>query len=189
MSGVVGTHNYGKVDHVPGAFYVATQFFHINFVPVLPLTTYVILDGSEAFLGLGAFRGKKIRMSLKSVLTAYSRATLLISVAVTGVIAAIEFFGGFPMSDMEKLLGSAVLASVSLACGVMYWLTHRMSRASEGRALELADELGLSRALVLKCLGSTGNAADIPELERAGGDDRDYDDRREPDPDYDRRDY
>jgi hypothetical protein len=189
MSGVVGTRNYGKVDHVPGVFYVATQFFHINFVPVLPLTTYVVLDGSEGFLGLGAFRGKKIRMSLKSVLTAYSRATLLISVAITGLIAAIKFFDGFPTRDAEKLTGCGVLAGVAVACGVMYWLTYRVSRASEARALQLADELGLSHALVLKCLGSTRSALDIPELERAPADDGDYDDCREAEADYNRRDY
>jgi hypothetical protein len=31
-----GQRNFGKVDCVAGVFYVVTQFFHINFLPLIP---------------------------------------------------------------------------------------------------------------------------------------------------------
>jgi hypothetical protein len=208
---IFGQRNFGKVDRVPGAFYVVTQFFHVSFLPLIPLTTYVVLEGTE---GGNTFKGKQIGMSFKSILTAWSRFALIIGLAITAVIGFITFLGGMGEGNMEMILTGLVMGFVSVMCGVVFWLTYRMSHASEDRAMQLADELGLSRAFILKCIDPNRSAADLPELEPAGTGDRDYDrrdrdydrerdyDRSErdrgrdrerdydrPDPDYDRRDY
>jgi hypothetical protein len=201
MAGFFGLHNFGKVDQVPGAFYVATQFFHFNSIPLLPLSTYVVLHGSEcSVFGFGAFTGKKIRMSLKSVLTAYSRAALIVGVVITCAFAVVTFVDGGSKHDVELLITSAVLAFVSAACAVVIWLTYHFSKASYGRAMQLVDELGFSKAFVAKCLDPNHDIADVNEMlegEPVRTDDRHYDgrerdrdyDRLGPDLDYDRRDY
>ena len=71
----------GKVDRVPGYFYVSTQFWHIQFVPIVPLRSYIVLEGSEQG---NVFRGKPIPLRLKSVLVGYLR----------GWLAAIAFVSG-----------------------------------------------------------------------------------------------
>ena len=61
----VGERLYGKVDRLPGVFYVATMFSHLGFIPIWPRGTYLVIDGSEdekAFGGM-TFRGIPIRAS------------------------------------------------------------------------------------------------------------------------------
>ena len=56
---------YGHVDYVPGMFHVATRFFHFFFFPLVPLRTFVVLEGTQH---RGSFQGRQIRLSLKSIL-------------------------------------------------------------------------------------------------------------------------
>ena len=58
----------GKCDAVPGFFHVATRFFHINFVPLIPIETYLVLSRNG-----NSFRGVKIPMSGKTVGLAWGR--------------------------------------------------------------------------------------------------------------------
>ncbi len=44
MAGVHGKMMYGTCDVVPELFYVGTFFFHINFVPLIPLGSHLILS-------------------------------------------------------------------------------------------------------------------------------------------------
>src|SRR4051794_37245825 len=67
---ITGTHLFGAVDRVPGLGHVATQFAHVNYLPLLPLGTFIVLEGSEQG---DAFRGKRVRLSWKSVLVGYYR--------------------------------------------------------------------------------------------------------------------
>ena len=41
MIGMFGQRFYGKVDQVPGLFYVATHFAYLNYVPLFPTATYL----------------------------------------------------------------------------------------------------------------------------------------------------
>ena len=40
---VWGTKLYGKVDEVPGMFHVATRFFHLWYIPLVPLSSAVTM--------------------------------------------------------------------------------------------------------------------------------------------------
>jgi hypothetical protein len=82
---VYGEHLFGRVQHVPGLFSVSTMFFHVNYVPLAPLRSYVVLDGSERG---NAFQGVRIPLSFKSVLAGYLRGWLGTIAIFTGIVAA-----------------------------------------------------------------------------------------------------
>jgi hypothetical protein len=68
--GKVGSELYGAVDRIPGLCYVATKFAHVFGLPLLPLGTYIVWEGSEHGEG---FQGKRVAMNWKSVLIGYYR--------------------------------------------------------------------------------------------------------------------
>jgi hypothetical protein len=206
---IFGTRNYGKVDHVPGLFYVATSFFHINFIPLIPVTTYIVVDGSD--------RCVRIPMCFKSVLTAWARLGLILGVILALVFGCFSFMEGLAAQDLGAIASALGLFFTSALCGVFFWLTYLFSKATNHRAIQLAERLELSnlylpqlrQALVAKQLDPDGRRRerdDMPEAQPVRRraieiDDRDreideYDrrarerNRDEHDPyDYDRRNY
>ncbi len=182
---IFGQRNFGKVDRVPGVFYVVTQFFHINFVPLIPLTTYLVLEGSESGNG---FKGVKIPMSFKSIVVAWGRWALIIGALITAAFGLISLLAGVSARDVELMVQGVVLGLASVLCGVTFWATYHFSKAGHDRAMQLADEIGLSQAFVAKCLDPNRGRGepdpeDMLEAEPASADERDKD----PDRDYDRR--
>jgi hypothetical protein len=124
---IYGKRLYGRVDYVPNLFYVGTQFFHLYFMPIAPLTSFIILDGTE---NKGAFQGTKTGFSLRSILVAYLRSAL----TVGGMV--ILFAGLGSRSMLYLSLGALCLVG---ACCPREWL-----KASPERAAALATELGVS---------------------------------------------
>lgn len=124
-----GTRNCGKVDHVPGLFYVVLSFFHIQFVPLVPTGSMIMLDdGSE--------RGMKISMSGKSVLIAYLRTFLILA----GIVAIIV---GVICVSQRDILPAAVLLPLGVGMIVFFFVTYKLTRPGAERAVYLAQELGL----------------------------------------------
>src|SRR5437762_2645960 len=41
---VWGSKLYGRVDDVPGMFYVATRFGHLWYLPLIPMGSFVVLE-------------------------------------------------------------------------------------------------------------------------------------------------
>src|SRR5262249_19842465 len=143
---VLGTSHYGKVDRVPNLCHVSTRFFHVNYLPLFPLESYIVLAGSEEG---SDFRGVRTSLSPKSVLFRWARAALILAAlagAVVGVGTAVEFFSQAPAArDVETAATPwAVLAAAVFA----YWLTHRFGAAGYDRALDLGRQLGLDPAVV-----------------------------------------
>jgi hypothetical protein len=62
---IFGTRTFGKVDCVPGLCSVATRFFPINFLPLIPPGSYMIFEGTD--------RGEPTGLSLKSLALAWGR--------------------------------------------------------------------------------------------------------------------
>jgi hypothetical protein len=145
-----GQRLYGKVDEVPGLFYVRTRFFHIYYIPLFPLQTFIVLAGSETGNG---FKGKATSMSFKSVLFGWLRGGCVVG-AIAGLIGAIINacqLGGADAEDaLVGLIASAVLAVV---CVFGYWLSTRLVRASYERALQLAEELGIPLDMIEEHFG------------------------------------
>ncbi len=134
-----GTRLYGKVDHVPGLFYVSTHFAYLQFIPLFPTASYLILDGTEGSQG---FRGVKIPMNGKSVLVGYLRASLFVGVLL---------LAGFGIAKLAKetTVGAALIAA-GLACGLIFWLSYRLTRPGPQRALRLASQAGIEPEVVAK---------------------------------------
>lgn len=133
---IYGTRFMGMIDHAPGQFHVATQFFHINFVPLVPLETWVVLDntGNEIV-------GRKIPMSLRSVMMAYLRVGLLLMMCVgmMGILVSLGCADGVAIGPL--------VASVStlLAASGLFRGSYRWSQASPRRTEELRALAGIPR--------------------------------------------
>ncbi len=135
---VVGVKLYGKSDQVPGLFYVATHFFHVAFCPLIPVLSYLIVEGNERG---EKFQGQRIGLSFKSVFFGWLRAWLLISSGVILLWAmdlADNALGGRPGGETAIVLGIFVIIQLG-AFGYSYLL----SRAGPKRALKLATRVGI----------------------------------------------
>jgi hypothetical protein len=141
-----GNHYYGKVDVVPNLCYVATRFFHVNFVPLVPLGSCIIVAGSEKG---NNFQGIQTSLSLKSIFVAWLRAALYgitAAILLAGIVMGIEQFqAGHWRAFSRQLVGTVCAAS---ACCFALWLTYRLNRARYDRALQLGMELGLEPEFV-----------------------------------------
>ena len=140
MSLHFGTKLMGKVDEVPRMGYVSTQFFHVNYLPLIPTGTYFVLEESG-----DNFRGVTLPLSFKSILVAWLRAALFLGFIGT-VIASIIMFSEH---KTPQAIGAGVggVLIVALFFGT-YYLPF-ISRASYHRAMDLAERIGLNEEAVL----------------------------------------
>ena len=131
---IFGTRLFGKVDAVPGLGHVATKFFHINFLPLIPLEGWFVL-GQEG----NQWRGRAIPMSGKSVLTAWMRfATFCLGVAL-------PLFGFIAWQDgSDGSIPMMVVGGVCLAAFIATYFVGFISRAGLERAMVLAGHLEAS---------------------------------------------
>ena len=81
---IYGTRLMGKVDQVEALGHVATQFFHLYYVPLIPTGSYLVLSeqGDD-------FRGVSVPLSFKSVLTAWLRAGTFLGFVVCTIVAIV----------------------------------------------------------------------------------------------------
>jgi hypothetical protein len=136
---------YGKVDVVPDLCHVATRFIHVNFVPVIPLGSEIVVTGTSAD---GGVQRLKTALSLKSVLIAWVRAGLYLALAagvIGGVIVTAEYFEKRHGPSPTMLL---VVWGVAAGSMLALWLTYKLTRAGYDRAVQLGAELGLDPTLV-----------------------------------------
>jgi hypothetical protein len=140
-----GQRMFGKTDHVGNLFYVRTQFFHLWYIPLIPLTTYIVLAGSEQGTG---FKGMQTSMSLKSVLSGWVRAACVLGGAFCLIAGLINFMSYVDKNSTEGLANALLCVGVLAGAVLLYWLTMLFSRASYHRAVELASELGLAEEAV-----------------------------------------
>jgi hypothetical protein len=82
---IYGSRIYGRVDYVPTTLFVGTEFFHLYLLPIVPVKSFIILDGTE---GGGSFRGARTRFSFKSILVTCMRAALVLA----GIVLFIASF-------------------------------------------------------------------------------------------------
>jgi hypothetical protein len=166
---VQGTRWYGRVDSVPGLFYVATRFHHLQFLPTFPLGSYLVFDDGTEQTGL--FLGT----NRKSVVMAYVRTLIVAAAFVSGLFLAFglgDWMTGRPGYPAEVIL--PLFAAVP-AWIFLFWLTYRLTRASDSRALWWAGVAGLDVDAVRAFLAARarGEPAKFwvprPEPYQAGG--------------------
>lgn len=132
---VIGLGLHGRCDFVPGRFHVATRFFTVFFLPVLPLQGLIVLEETA-----GRATGIPIPIGVRSLLLAWLRGGLcgggLVLTAV-GLIGVVDHFN----SSMPRPLPESILflcgGVVLLAAGVAS-LRVFAHAASFDRAVQLA---------------------------------------------------
>lgn len=121
-----GSRMYGQVDKTPDVGWVSTKFLHLQFVPLIPVGSYLI----EEFDGVAS---AKVPFSWKSVLVAWMRAAIVLAIVTAGVIFSLA------LSDGEYSLASQAFVACAMCVGALEFLrnTRGIGRASESRAAEL----------------------------------------------------
>ena len=104
---VCGTRLYGYCDEIKGIGHVETKFFHLNYMPLVPLTSYFMFDRSDGASGNIA-RG--IRNSGKSVAKTY--------LIVLGFVVALILFC-LGISNQDDHIGSAWINWVMMVAGIL----------------------------------------------------------------------
>lgn len=156
-----GSKLYGKVDQVPGLFYVATMFFYLQFIPLIPYQSFLILDSPKQ---AGQGRGARIRLSGKSIFFTWLRTACLIGGIVFAGLTltfGIQWLDG--RAGREEFL---VVAGLTLACFLVFWGSYRLSRAGITRALKLATQAGIAPEILAQHFAERLSDADLEKLER-----------------------
>ena len=130
----IGTSLYGHVDYIDGLGSVATKFFHIAYLPLIPVGTYFVLEDSDDGYG---FKGASIASSPLSILIGYLHGWLLVPAYMGLVFGLFAGLGGrwgicmsLTMAALGGLMGAIPYFAVSI--GSMFVL-----KASEQRTAEL----------------------------------------------------
>jgi len=132
---ITGVRFAGKVDAVPRIGHVATRFFHLYYVPLIPLGTYLVTrEGDTDFAGVA------LPLSGKSILVGWLRTAAWIGSIVAGVM----LFTGLGRANHNRLiLGIFGLLAAALALWLLYRLKP-ITHASYERATDIAQRIGLS---------------------------------------------
>lgn len=136
---IFGQRLCGRVDQVPGICYVATRFFHFYYLPLVPLSSWAIVHGTETNSG---FRGQRIRINLKSILCGWGQAFLLLFGPISSLRGGYQLYLRNPTPEAQ-FEGSLQLI-LGLSC-LMTWVLFlvRPIRAGRERAEQLLGLLGL----------------------------------------------
>ncbi len=140
-----GTGQYGKCDQVKGLFYVVTNFFYVQFVPLIPLGSYCVHEGTKGQDGV------KIPFSFKSWFFTYVRCAIVLATPMFGLVA----YQMVHKSTKNEWAGAGGYAAVVVVGVLAYWLSRVISRASYRRALYLARQLGVDEEQVDLAFGMT----------------------------------
>ena len=132
---IYGTRFFGQVDRVPGLMCVRTKFFHINFVPLLPIASWVVFEGTGRGVEL-----KKMRWN--SVLFAWVRTALWV-IALAAAVIGFARMGGDP--DWHAY---APFFGVASGAAVAWFWSYRTALADFERAAQLAQMAQLGPDMV-----------------------------------------
>jgi hypothetical protein len=135
---VLNTRLFGKVDQVSKTCYVATEFFHIGYVPVFPTQTWlVVADSTTDALVYESWRGIPIGRSWNSILYAWIRAPLLIGALLSPTVAWLEY-NTAPRGDRVPITGAELFGWIGFGCLLIlsFRFTYWLSRANLNRAAE-----------------------------------------------------
>jgi len=131
---IYGESKYGKVDRVPGLFHVVTSFAHLYYLPLIPIGTFVRVEGAGDV-------GRRIRTSGKSVLMGYLRSYSFLGALIASGLPVFEYLKAakrgmnwdFPWDTL----------AIAVVCWILFALTYLLIRPSLARTLELAKELDI----------------------------------------------
>ncbi len=118
---VWGQRMYGRVDRFAGS-YVATRFFHIYYLPLIPLSSWLVLEDQSE----GRFLGLQVPMQGRSVLSAWGR--VLSIVLLLGSLPALV---NMTAQSGPGVVAVSVLSTFAMAAAVFFaWF--RLGKLSAG---------------------------------------------------------
>jgi hypothetical protein len=135
---VFGTRPYGKCDVVPELFYVATWFFHVDYLPLIPTGSRLILGHSG-----NSYQVVKIPFSFKSLFLAWARTAFCMGTIGTGIWAVAAICD--PKEARET--GLVLPITIALFCTMMFvflMVYTRRKMPSYERACQLATIAGFT---------------------------------------------
>ena len=137
---ILGTRLYGRTDEVEGLGYVATRFFHVNFVPLFP-TGETFLVVKHSFFSERQ-EVVQIKNDPKPVLLGYARGAAWTAAVLTSFFALLNL--AYVVSTGELYLRPE-LPGFLAACAalILLYAPQRLRRASPERAWELAAASGV----------------------------------------------
>lgn len=113
-----GKRLFGRVDDVPDLLYVATLFWHIEYLPIVPLGSYVVLDGSE---NEDDFMGVRIAPQGKSILVGYVRSWAGITAIVASLLIGVAL--SILVTPGNVVLGIFLMVGITAGlCAVAAWV-------------------------------------------------------------------
>ncbi len=134
---IFGVRLFGKAEIVPGVFFIATRFFHVCFIPLIPMQSFVIMADGEGAALPGLHWG--------SISMAWLRGLLCLGAAVLGFMAWSKLEANAPIGQVRPML------LLALGCVLGFIGSYRLARASAQsldslRAVDGFPSSALSRA-------------------------------------------
>jgi hypothetical protein len=133
---IFGTSKFGKTDRLPGLFHVVTEFAHLYYVPLIPLGSTLVMEGTNDQFGL------KIGASGKSVFLGYLRTASFAAGLILGIwtLVIVSKWFGPAANDQSFSWEIPVLMVVAWA---LFALSYFWNKPSPERALMLARKIGI----------------------------------------------
>jgi hypothetical protein len=132
-----GTRLSGKVDAFAGS-YIATRFFHIYYVPLIPLSSWMVLgeDGEST-------RAISMPLNLRSIAAGYLRGVGSIIAVVLGIQMLSFFSSPYRWLSWENFIPELVLPVALICAAAASWFSMgRLSRADRGKRVVYWDAVG-----------------------------------------------
>jgi hypothetical protein len=125
---------YGRVDKFAGS-HIATRFFHIYYLPLIPLSSWLVLEEH----GEGNFTGIEVRMQLRSVMAAWLR--VFATMAFLGSLVSI--FAVLDSASVATALGALVPTALLGALVGYSWLRlGKLSASDRAARIAYAEHTG-----------------------------------------------
>lgn len=118
---VWGTKLYGKVDEIEGVGFVATQFWHLMWIPLVPLDSYFVTHEERH-----RFEGASLGLSTKSVIVGYTRVFSVLFV-LAGLGAINTLFNPTETADPEKIGSYWTMIALGAVSLPAFFATHARS--------------------------------------------------------------
>lgn len=134
---MIGRQHYGKTDHLRGLFYVTTEFFTVNMFPIIPVSSYCLLDQG------GPMKGIKIPHSVKSILLGYFRGIVCVLSVVFLILGLCFIILDFKKIKWSEYPEPVMMMAGGLLGGVFFGLSYLWQKPKPLRALELAKQLDI----------------------------------------------
>jgi hypothetical protein len=140
---IVGSRLYGKCDEVKGVFHVATRFGHFDYIPLIPMGSWLVFEKTG-----NGWRGVRIPLSFKSIFIAWARCIAILAVVIGAIVTFTgyeEFHRGRATADAALgIIVPGTITALSLAFLILSPYLTGIGRASARRAEQLGRLAGLS---------------------------------------------